>query len=231
MVKPTQSLGAILDGSTLRLEKSLFKDRATDIIRENIVKGKIAPGSKLIERELAEVLGISRMPIHDALIQLEKEGIVVSKADARYVIELTERDIRELYRVRLALEQVAAELAAQNTSPANRLALASKLEEMKKAVADQDYSIYTQSDVDMHSLVWHQSGNHHLESILQAMIGPIFMFVANNAERFDWNETLQLHTNLVSCINAGDAVAAVESITRHLDNALNRSLKIFQNQT
>jgi GntR family transcriptional regulator of gluconate operon len=171
------------------------------------------------------------MPVHDALIQLEKEGLVVSKPDARYVIELTERDIRELYRVRLALEKVAVELAAQNTSPANRLALCSKLEEMKKGVGDQDYRIYTQSDVDMHSLIWHQSDNRHLESILQTMIGPIFMFVAYNAERFDWNETLQLHTNLVSCISAGDAIAAVESITLHLDIALNRSLKIFQNQT
>ena len=54
------------------------------------------------------------MPVHDALIQLEKEGLVVSKTDARYVIELTRQDLCELFEVRVVLERLAAELAAKN---------------------------------------------------------------------------------------------------------------------
>jgi DNA-binding GntR family transcriptional regulator len=66
-----------------------LKDQVTSVLREHIVKGKLQSGSKLIERELAEWLGVSRMPVHDALVQLEKEGLVVTKTDARYVIQLT----------------------------------------------------------------------------------------------------------------------------------------------
>jgi len=60
------------------------------------------------------------------------------------------------------------------------------------------------------------------------MIGPVFMFVANNASAYDWEETLALHEDLVACISAGDVTAAAESLERHLDNALHRSLEVFR---
>jgi DNA-binding GntR family transcriptional regulator len=209
------------------IERGLLKTQAVDRLRDAITSGRILPGTKLVEREVATLLGISRMPVHEALAELEKEGLVVSRPDARYVIELTKKDILQLYEVRLALERLAVTLAAKNTCPENQAALAALLDDMRRAVDAGDRATYSRTDVETHRLIWQFSDNQHLSRTLNAIIGPVFMFIATNAESFDWRETLRLHEELVGFVNAGDTSGAARSIERHLDNALHRSLRAF----
>ena len=224
---------SILDsngGQQPRLARALLKDQTTDLLREYIVSGRIPPGTRLVEREVGALLGVSRAPVRDALLELEKEGLVVTKPDGRFVIKLTRQDVRELYQVRLVLEGLAVKLAAQNTCSENRAQLDQALQDMTEAVAKHDRSKHVEADVEMHLLVWEQAGNGHLLRMLSSMIGPVFMFVANNADAYNWQDTLGLHEDMVTCINAGDVDAAVASIERHLDNALHRSLQVFQDE-
>lgn len=218
------------DDTQPRLARALLKDQTIEVLRDHIVSGRIPPGTKLVERELGALLGVSRAPVRDALLQLEKEGLIVSRSGGRYVIRLTRQDVRELYQVRLALERLAVELAAQNNTPENCAQLNQALQEMTEAVSKHDRSKHVEADVKMHWLVWRQANNQHLLRMLSSMIGPVFMFVANNADAYDWDETLALHEDMVTCINAGDISAATESIERHLDNAIRRSLKVFQDE-
>jgi len=211
-----------------RLERSLLKDQVTELLRDYIISGRILPGAKLAEREVSNLLGISRAPVRDALSQLEKEGLVVTKSNGRHVIELNERDIRELFQVRQPLERLAVELATKNTSPENRAALAAKLQEMDDAMAHKDDRAFMRSDVETHRLIWRQSDNRHLQEVLSAMVWPMFMFVAANHDHFDWVETLGLHENLVTSINSGDVQAARKSIERHTDDALEQSLRAYE---
>ena len=216
------------DDKQPRLARNFLKDQTTEVLRDYIVSGRITPGTKLVERELGAQLGVSRAPVRDALTELEKEGLVVTKANGRFVIKLTKQDVRELYQVRLVLEQLAVELAARNNTPENCTRLTQALQEMREAVTKHDRARHIEADVVMHWLVWRQANNQHLLRMLSSMIGPVFMFVANNASAYDWEETLALHEDLVTCINAGNIPAAVESIERHLDNALHRSLQVFR---
>lgn len=218
------------DDEQPRLARSFLKDQTTEVLRDYIVSGRILPGTKLVERELGAQLGVSRAPVRDALTELEKEGLVVTKGNGRFVIKLTKQDVRELYQVRLVLEQLAVALAAQNNTPENCARLDQALAEMREAVTKHDRSRHIEADVVMHWLVWRQANNQHLLRMLTSMIGPVFMFVANNADAYDWEETLALHEDMVVCINAGNVSAAVESMERHLDNALHRSLEVFQDQ-
>lgn len=215
------------DGS-LTLERATLGEQTVDLLREYIVSGRIPPGTKLIEREVAQLLGTSRVPVRDALRKLEQEGLVIPGSSGRHVIELSERDIRELYRVRVTLERLATELAAENICTDNRAALTATLESMREAVARHDRARHVEVDVEMHRLVWRQADNRHLLRMLTSMVGPIFMFVYNNADAFDWIETLELHEELVACISAGNVPAAARSIERHLENALSRSLQGFR---
>jgi DNA-binding GntR family transcriptional regulator len=144
------------------------------------------------------------------------------------VIELSQRDIEELYEVRLSLERLAVKLAAENTSPAHCAALSAKLEELREAIHARDRSRYIRSDLESHCLVWRQAGNRHLLKMLDSMVGPIFMFIANNAEVYDWNHTLGCHEEMVDSISAGDADRAVQSMEYHIQQARQRSLKVFQ---
>jgi len=220
------SLLHAINGDPPRLERTLLKDRATELLRDYIVNGRIPSGTKLVEREVAQWLGISRAPIRDALIQLEKEGLVVSKSDARYVITLTERDIRELSQVRRVLEKLAAELAARNSSPENRAALLALLQKMKEGLARRDHHAYRSSDVEIHRLIWSQADNDHLAQALNSTVGPIFMFVAGDTEHYDWDENMAIHEDLVAHVANGDVVAAQESIDRHSDYSLAHALRV-----
>jgi DNA-binding GntR family transcriptional regulator len=224
-------LSLVLASSTddrFKLERNSLKAQTVDVLRDWIINGKLPPGTRLVEREVAQVLGVSRAPIRDALMELEKEGLVENGPNGRCVIELSERDIRELYEVRLSLERLAVKLAAENVAPENRAALSAKLKELRDAVKTRDRSRYIKSDLESHFLVWRQAGNRHLLKMLDSMVGPIFMFIANNAEIYDWNATLGCHEEMVDSISTGDADRAIQSMDHHIREALERSLKVFQ---
>lgn len=214
-------------GGLFRLERTLLGNQIADLLRERIINGYLRPGTPLIERELAEQLGVSRIPVREALMQLEAEGLVVGRSNGRCVIELTERDIQELYQVRLVLEKLAVRLAAQNINEAGRVTLCAKAQEMQTAIINNDHRAYRRNDLETHRLIWEMSGNAHLVRALQAMLGPIFMLVSRHADHFDWSETRSLHDDLIKCICAGDVEGAEANIERHIENARQRSLKLF----
>jgi len=222
------SLASIINNETAnqsKIKRTLLRDHVTDLLRTYIVNGRIPPGTKLVERELIELLSVGRNPIRDALIELQKEGLVESDSNRRRVVDLSERDIREMFRVRLALETVAVELAAENNSPENKTELLDNLERMRIALAKREQRDFPMLDIEAHSLIWRQSDNRHLLATLKTIAGPIFMVVFQNAEHYDWSLTLELHTDLIRHINAGDKRSARESIKKHLTEATNRALQ------
>ena len=208
------------------LKRLSLKDQVTSLVRENILKGKLPSGSKLIERELAESLGVSRMPIHDALIQLEKEGLVVSKTDGRYVIELTRQDLYELFEVRVVLERLAAELAAKNTSPENAQTFQVLFCGMKEAVEHHDMDAFIDGHTKIHQLIWHQACNPHLLRTLDSILGPILMFMARS-EYINWDNTLERHGAIIDNINVGNQEVAGEYMARHIMQSLEHVMQSF----
>jgi DNA-binding GntR family transcriptional regulator len=89
-------------------KRPTLMSQALQEIREAIRKGKLKPGDRLVETQLAEEMYISRFPIREALRYLEKEGLVETKPfKGTYVAKLTERDMEELYSLRSAIEEFA----------------------------------------------------------------------------------------------------------------------------
>ena len=132
MTEPSAIQSALIGmGDQSRLGRVFLKDQVNELLRDMIISGRFPPGTKLIEREVADNLGVSRAPVRDALLQLEREGLLVSKPNGRYVIELTEHDIRELYQVRNALEKLAVELVTQNIRGEQVVKLQHVLTDMK----------------------------------------------------------------------------------------------------
>jgi DNA-binding GntR family transcriptional regulator len=215
-------------GLSQKLSSVYLRNQAADLLRDLIISGKIPSGTKLVERKVAEILGISRSPAREALMRLELEGLIVSKPDARYVINLTEREVVELHQVRLILESQAVELAARNTNPAYQAEQLSLLHAMEVAVQQNDPLAFAKADLNGHALIWEQSENGWLQKTLHSMSGPYFLCMANAAEQYDWHVTLELHTDLVQNINAGDSAGAVKSLERHLSNSCERALGVLK---
>jgi DNA-binding GntR family transcriptional regulator len=88
--------------------RSVFRDQVIDRIRDAIVDGRIPLGEPLRERQLAEELDISRAPIREALLTLEKEGLVVTTPHkGTFVASYSDEDVIEIYTLRAALEELA----------------------------------------------------------------------------------------------------------------------------
>lgn len=214
----------------LRLDRTSLKNQSTDLLRSQIISGRIPQGTRLVEQELADLLGISRMPARDALINLEHEGLVVNKPNGRYVIEVDQAAIENLFQVRLVLERLAVAQAAQKRSEARDAALTANLARMRAAIDRNDRAAYVESDLEAHQIIWRQADNPYLLKMLNSIIGPVFMFIASQTEfQLNWDETLQLHQELADAICAGDAEGAAQSIERQLGNSLHLSQRVFAN--
>jgi DNA-binding GntR family transcriptional regulator len=217
-------------GERLRLDRTLLKDRAAETLREYIGTGRIPEGTKLTEREVSRLLGISRMPAHEALTLLEAEGLVVSRPGGRYVIELDEKDVRDLLALRVALESLAVRLAAEHASPENEALLRARLCDLEEAVAGGDPVQCTKRDMALHRAIWQQADNPHLLRVLDSVLGAIFV-LADRVKLYgqeNLDQMLRGHARLVDQIVAGDAVRAVRTIEAHMRNSLNASLRTFR---
>lgn len=219
------------DSRDLRLDRNSLKDQSTELLRNYIISGRIPPGTKLAERELADLLGVSRMPARDALMDLEREGLVVSRPNGRYVIELHSQDIEQLFEIRLVLERLAVSAAAANHSEQNCAALRANLVTMAEAIARNDRDGYVHADLEAHQLIWHQANNPYLLKMLNSIVGPIFMFISSQPDfQTNWQETYQMHLELADAICAGDAPQAVRSIESQMDNSVTLSHRVFSEQ-
>jgi GntR family transcriptional regulator, rspAB operon transcriptional repressor len=106
-------------------------DEAYLAIRDEILRGHLRPGNPLSRRRLAKLLGMSVLPVSDALRRLEEDGLVESRARAGTRVRVpSETDVRELYELREALESQAARLFAQRATTAQRRDLRSTAEEV-----------------------------------------------------------------------------------------------------
>ncbi len=216
---------------TLKLDRTLLRDTAVEKLREFIGSGLIPEGTKISEREVSEMLGISRMPARDALMTLEHEGLVENRPDGRYVIQLTEEDVRNFLQVRAALERVAAELAAHNMNEEGRAALLARLRDLEDAVARKDLNLCAERDIALHQAIWQQARNPQLLRFLQSMIGVILVLTLR-VDYFgdgDVQRLLNDHRGLVDIIISGDAEASGRALEEEIKtNAMADALRTFR---
>ena len=232
MALSEKRLSSLMDiqNSDLSLNHNLLKDRVANTLRDHISSGFIPEGTKLTEREVSTMLGISRAPARDALMALETEGLVVSRGNGRYVIELTEKDVRDIHAVRWTLEKLATELAAQNVTEADHAILYDLLRELEEPAAGSDAHLWTQRDMALHRAIWQLSDNPHLLKVLDSVFGSIFVMAERNKMfgKTNIEGAIKQHRELVELIIAGDSKKAGEAMEAHLKRSLASTLKTFR---
>ena len=218
-----------IENTDMSLKRSLLKDRAADTLRDYISSGRFPEGTKLTERDISELLGISRSPARDALMVLETEGLVVFRSTGRFVIELTEKDVRDIHMLRWTLERVAAEQAAANVTDANREELYAALRDLEAAV-DGDAHDWARCDTALHRTIWRLADNAYLLKILDSVLGAIFV-LAERDKMYgtrDSERDIANHRELVDLIAAGDGVKAGQVVELQVKQSLEKTLKTFR---
>ncbi|MCU1686413.1 MAG: GntR family transcriptional regulator [Amycolatopsis sp.] len=201
-----------------------IRQRVRDELRDRILTGRLKPGDRLVERELAEDLGVSRVPVREAIRSLESEGFVVVQSPRRVVVRQLDRsDVEELFDVREALEGLAAGLAASRATSKDLRKLERLLEDAAKATASSQASRITALNTRFHDEIVAIAGNGLLSTVLQPLEGRLRWLTSQN-EHF--GELLEEHWRLFEAIKSGDAERAKASAAEHV--RVNRAVTLTQ---
>ncbi|GAA3639422.1 GntR family transcriptional regulator [Microbacterium awajiense] len=206
------------------LQRSNLKDLAVQKLRAHVISGTIPPGTALVERDVAELLGISRGPVREALLEMEIQGLVENVRGRRKVIQPSSMDIVAMLEVRAPLEVHAATRAACNGDAAHDAAISRHLEAMHVAIRERDRGAFVLADLALHESIWNLSSNPYLVKTLHNLSGPIFLAIVNGSfDAFDWEETYELHRGLVERIQAGDATSAAAMAQQNMSDSIHRN--------
>jgi DNA-binding GntR family transcriptional regulator len=111
----------------------IFRNQVIDAVRAAILDGRLQPGQAITERPLAHDLQISRAPVREALRELEKEGLVVTRPHrGTYVASFSDEDVLEIYSLRANLEMMAIGRAIERATPRDVDDLTGLIEEMER---------------------------------------------------------------------------------------------------
>jgi DNA-binding GntR family transcriptional regulator len=194
-------------------------DHTAALLRSRIIDGEFEPGVLLAESAVARELGVSRVPVREALFALERDGLVeFSQTGRAYVKELSPHDFEELYALRLALEPVAARLAA----PALRED-SSRLDNNIKATRKAPTLLrLTHLDLDFHEIILEASGNgrllklwHSLRSELELWLGRLNRSKHLHA-RGTREETVGSHEELMQAFKTKSPAECERMMRQHI---------------
>lgn len=196
-----------------------LRDQIHERLRSAILTGELAPGTPVIEADLAARLGASRTPVREALRRLESEGLVVPRGARGSVVRNVPPDeARCIFEIRSALEALAARRAARRRDPAALNRIGEALASMSANVDDP--VALERADTAFHDEIVAAAGGDRLTRMLtdirEETIAYRFLSLRDGARR---RATVAEHTAIFKALRAGDADAAASAMAHHVENA------------
>ncbi|WP_328846430.1 GntR family transcriptional regulator [Streptomyces sp. NBC_00258] len=190
------------------------RERVLGSLRQEIIAGRLLPGDRLVERELAERFGVSRVPVREAIRALVAEGFVLFETPRRTVVRrLTPTDVAELFELREALEVYATGLAAQRATRADLAELEELLDRAAAATRADDAETITDINTRFHDRILAMAGNSLLISVMEPVDGRLRWLTRQNEE---WPQLLAEHRELYAAIASGDRERARAHALAHV---------------
>lgn len=208
------------DQQEKRVRRETLGAQVYHLLRDRILRGEIAGGSRLIQGPLSEEIGTSRIPVRDALKRLESDGLVKCDETGRYsVVQFSTEDAEEVYAIRRRLEPFAVELAARAMTSEAMGEIKSLFTELNKAARRRQLEKYIEINTSFHMAIYEASGMVRLVRIIRGLysgvpsLTPIVLegrIVRSQEE----------HAEIVDRLTARDGAGAARAMDRHIENAL-----------
>ncbi|MFI6703387.1 GntR family transcriptional regulator [Streptomyces sp. NPDC050509] len=190
------------------------RERVLAELRQDIIAGRLRPGDRLVERELAERFTVSRVPVREAIRALVAEGFVLFETPRRTVVRhLTRTDVAELFELREALEVYAAGLAAERAGRDSLAELEELLDAAATATRIPDPERITDINTLFHDRILAMAGNSLLISVMRPVEGRLRWLTRQNDR---WPGLLAEHRELYGAIASGDPGRARASALAHV---------------
>ena len=210
-----------------------LRDVVFNTLRDAILTGKLVPGERLMETQLAEKLGVSRTPVREALRMLELENLVelVPRKGAQ-VLDMSEKDIVNILEVRSALEGLATSVACKKMSKEDLQQLKNMEVDFEKAVAENDVEHFVDIDEDFHDLIFAATENDKLINIFRNLRIQLYRYRMAQAKN---NETsmstiVAHHRSIIRAIENHDAEEGASIAQGHIKYQTESILRFVRNK-
>ena len=202
----------------LSIPRQVLHQEVAVRLRQRIVEGHIAPGTKLNERELSEVLKVSRTPLREAIKMLAAEGLVELLPNRGAVAaQLSEQDISDTFEVIAGLEGQAGELAAQRIGEDELAEIRALHYEMLAAFTRRDLPTYYRINAQIHTRINSAAGNRVLTQTWATVNARLqALRFRSNFDEEKWKRAVKEHDQMVELLAARDGPALRTLLIAHL---------------
>jgi DNA-binding GntR family transcriptional regulator len=199
-------------------ERKSLGQNVFDSLKQAIIRGRISSGEWLVESHIAEVLGISRTPVREAIHKLERERLIERQPRGGFtVLDLNRQDIEETFGIRSILEGYAARLATVKHQPEELKPLEKKIRDFQKCLAHQQMDDLPRINTEFHDLLYALSKSPRLIHMINALRDQIYRF----RQMILKDENLAKMSNedhklMLQCIRKRDAEAVENLVKEHI---------------
>jgi DNA-binding GntR family transcriptional regulator len=216
-------------------DTSLAKLVREDLL-EHILQGQLQPGDRISEPDVASRLQVSRVPVREALRELESSGLVVSRKHAGVFVRAIEaQEVRDLYEMRSLLDGFAGAKAAalpRVERQALNKALNASIAVMRLAHAEKKLSAYYSENLQFHWLIVVAARNEQLSHTYQEVVQKLHLArLQSLAQVSSMATSIAEHQNISQAIEQGDAPSAQSLLAEHVTQAhqrLSRSMTVTE---
>lgn len=211
-----------------------YYEKLYHTIKKMIFEGKLKPGERIVETQLAKEFNVSKSPIREAIRILEKEGLVIVDEKSRVMVyQPTMKDVEEIYFCRMALESFAVGLVT-------RIATNAELDEIEKTLMQTDQAIRELKSSDtiislnylFHKLIIQYTQNSRLKKQLNDLNSLMYFFRVLNFEGDNRAEIiLNQHRGIFDCIKKREPDQASQAMINHLNLDLEHLKEVLSNSS
>ena len=196
-----------------------LRDLVYDELKMKIMMGLIAPGTRMMEVELAEEMGVSRTPVREAIRKLEKEGMIsIEPRRGAYASSLSNQDMVDILEVRQTMEGLAADLATIRFTEEQKNELLEVSQAFNQAVEKGDMEQMISLDTLFHHLIVQGTGSKLLAVMVGQLQDMVLRFRYLYYDDFRRAEKMpQEHKEILDAILGGDPVKARMAADNHID--------------
>lgn len=189
-------------------------------LRQAILKGELAPGERLMEIRLANMLGVSRTPIREAIRKLELEGLVVMiPRRGAEVAGISEKCLRDVLEVRRSLEELAMDLAVQRMDSGRMEDLERAQAEFVEAISASDLIRIAQADENFHDVIYAGTENEKLVQMLNNLRDQMYRYRLEYIKDTGKRQILKVeHERMMDALRHRDRELAKRTAREHIDN-------------
>lgn len=203
-------------------------------LKRQILIGEIPPGTRMMEVELADVMGVSRTPVREAIRKLEKEGLVtIEPRKGAYASDISIKDMVDVLEVRQGLEAMAASIAAGRIDDEQKNELLDVIEKYRVAVEAEDVEEIIKYDEVFHAKIVSISGNKTLMQVFSTVQELALRFRYIYYDDFNRYENMpKEHQDIEEAIMSGDGerarIAANDHVARLKHFVMQEGEKVFR---